>query len=96
MEYDRLDTCSTCQEEACICSEVCDKCKGWSATCSCVTEPVLAHTCKDCGETGEAVLEVDRVDGESVVFPLCGDCGSDKVTRVDDVIDAAEYSKGER
>lgn len=85
---DRLDTCSTCQEESCNCLEVCDKCKGWAAQCSCNTEPVLAYSCKDCGETGEAELEVDRVDGEAVTFPICSVCQSEKVIRVDDLHDA--------
>ena len=96
MEDDRLDTCSTCDEESCYCPEVCDKCKGWSATCKCVTEPILAYSCKDCGETGEADLEATKVDGNNVVYPLCGSCGSVNVIRVDEVIDAAEYAKGDR
>jgi hypothetical protein len=56
----------------------------------------MDYHCRDCGETGESELEVERVDGETVVYPLCAACGSDNLKPVDEIIDVAENMKGER
>lgn len=92
---ERIEECKGCNEESCVCEDICDTCNGWKSKCSCVTEPVLAYWCNECQETVEAELEVKTVNGEQVVYPICA-CGSDNLIRVDDIVDAAEYSKGDR
>ena len=56
----------------------------------------MDYFCQVCRETSTPDVEHEWCNGVYTEFVHCAECGSDRVMRVDDMFDAAEYSKGER
>ena len=53
------------------------------------------YYCLKCEEPFVADVIVERSHGETNIFVHCP-CGSDRVIRIDDGFDAAEYKTGEK
>ena len=63
---ERVEECSMCGDEACICDEVCDVCENWKENCEC---PALEEKkCLNCGITMDIIV----TSGET--YYICSKC----------------------